>query len=57
MIANGEQIYAAMYPGPIFGNLFAEQTEVNVRQHALESFVHSLCDAEQGSGVSGELTS
>jgi len=26
-----------MYPGSIFGPLFAEQTEVNIRQHALES--------------------
>lgn len=44
MIADGEQIHAAMYPGSIFGALFAEQTEVNVRQHALESacFVVSL---------------
>jgi nitrilase len=37
MIADGEQIHAAMYPGSIFGELFAQQTEVNVRQHALES--------------------
>jgi nitrilase len=37
MIADGEQIHSAMYPGSIFGDLFAEQTEVNVRQHALES--------------------
>jgi nitrilase len=26
-----------MYPGSIFGPLFAQQTEVNVRQHTLES--------------------
>jgi nitrilase len=26
-----------MYPGSIFGDLFAQQTEVNIRQHALES--------------------
>ncbi len=37
MIADGEQIHAAMYPGSIFGDLFGEQTELNVRQHALES--------------------
>jgi nitrilase len=36
-IADGEQIHSAMYPGSIFGPLFAQQTEINVRQHALES--------------------
>jgi nitrilase len=43
MIADGEQIHAAMYPGSIFGPLFAEQTEVNVRQHALESACFVAC--------------
>ena len=43
MIADGEQIHAAMYPGSIFGNLFAEQTEINVRQHALESACFVVC--------------
>lgn len=37
MMADGEQIHSAMYPGSIFGELFAQQTEINVRQHALES--------------------
>jgi aliphatic nitrilase len=37
LIADGEQIHSAMYPGSIFGPLFTEQTEANVRQHALES--------------------
>jgi nitrilase len=37
MIADGEQIHSAMYPGSIFGDLFAEQTAINIRQHALES--------------------
>ncbi|MBR0641372.1 nitrilase-related carbon-nitrogen hydrolase [Plastoroseomonas hellenica] len=37
LIADGEQIHAAMYPGSIFGPLFAEQAEVSIRQHALES--------------------
>jgi len=26
-----------VYPGSIFGDLFAQQTEGNIRQHALES--------------------
>jgi nitrilase len=37
LMADGEEIHSAMYPGSIFGDLFAQQTEVNVRQHALES--------------------
>jgi nitrilase len=37
LMADGEQIHAAMYPGSFGGELFAEQTQVNIRQHALES--------------------
>ena len=37
LMADGEQIHAAMYPGSFGGELFAEQTAVNIRQHALES--------------------
>lgn len=37
LMADGEQIHSAMYPGSFGGNIFAEQTQVNVRQHALES--------------------
>ena len=37
LIADGEQIHSAMYPGSFGGALFAEQMEINVRQHALES--------------------
>lgn len=37
LIADGEQIHSAMYPGSFAGDLFAEQTAINVRQHALES--------------------
>jgi aliphatic nitrilase len=52
MMADGEQIHSAMYPGSIFGDLFSEQTQVNIRQHALESacFVVSAAawlDADQ----------
>jgi nitrilase len=39
MIADGEQIHSAMFPGSIFGDLFAQQTETQVRNHALESGV------------------
>lgn len=37
MIADGEQIHSAMYPGSFAGDLFSEQMQVNIRQHALES--------------------
>jgi aliphatic nitrilase len=43
MMADGEQIHSAMYPGSIFGDLFTEQTEVNIRQHALESACFVVC--------------
>lgn len=52
MIADGEEIHSAMYPGSFAGDRFSEQTEVNVRQHALESACFVVCatawlDAEQ----------
>jgi nitrilase len=37
LMADGEQIHSAMFPGSIFGDLFSRQTEVQVRNHALES--------------------
>jgi nitrilase len=43
MMADGEQIHSAMYPGSIFGDLFSEQTQINVRQHALESACFVVC--------------
>ena len=43
MMADGEQIHSAMYPGSIFGDLFADQTQVNIRQHALESACFVVC--------------
>jgi nitrilase len=43
LMADGEQIHSAMYPGSIFGELFTAQTEVNIRQHALESACFVVC--------------
>ncbi|NEB92769.1 nitrilase-related carbon-nitrogen hydrolase [Streptomyces bauhiniae] len=37
LIADGEQIHAAAFPGAFGGPLFAGQIEVSIRQHALES--------------------
>jgi aliphatic nitrilase len=37
MMCDGEQIHSAMSPGSFAGDLFAEQMEVSIRQHALES--------------------
>jgi aliphatic nitrilase len=45
MMADGEQIHSAVYPGSIFGDLFSEQTQVNIRQHALESACFVVCAA------------
>src|SRR5215468_9863629 len=43
LMADGEQIHSAMYPGSIFGELFSEQIQVNIRQHALESACFVIC--------------
>ena len=37
LMADGEQIHSAMYPGSFAGDLFSDQMQVNIRQHALES--------------------
>ena len=37
LMADGEQIHSAMYPGSCFGDPFAQKAEINIRQHALES--------------------
>jgi nitrilase len=37
MMADGEQIHSAMYPGSMFGDPFSLKSEINIRQHALES--------------------
>src|SRR5215831_15597607 len=37
LMADGEQIHSAMYPGSMFGDPFAQKSEINIRQHALES--------------------
>jgi nitrilase len=60
LMADGEQIHSAMYPGSIFGELFGQQTEVNVRQHALESGCFVVCatawlDPEQQAGIVEKL--
>jgi nitrilase len=52
MMADGEQIHAAMYPGSMYGEQFAEQIQVNIRQHAMESGCFVVCatawlDADQ----------
>lgn len=43
MIADGEQIHSAIYPGSFLGPLHSEQTEINVRQHAMESACFVVC--------------
>ena len=61
LMADHEQIHAAMFPGSLVGDIFREQIEVTIRHHALESgcfVVNStgyLTDAqvEQLSGTTG----
>lgn len=52
LMADGEQIHSAMYPGSFAGELFAEQIRVAIRQHARESGCFAVCatawlDADQ----------
>ena len=52
MMADGEQIHAAMFPGSMFGEHFAMSAEIASRQHALESGCFVICatawlDADQ----------
>lgn len=59
LIADGEQIHAGMYPGAFGGQQFADQIEVNIRQHALESacFVVNATawlDAEQQEQIAAD---
>jgi aliphatic nitrilase len=37
LMADGEEIHSAMYPGSFAGDIFSEQISVNIRQHALEA--------------------
>lgn len=37
LMADGEQIHAAMFPGSLVGPIFAEQMDATLRHHALES--------------------
>ncbi|WP_310784435.1 nitrilase-related carbon-nitrogen hydrolase [Mycobacterium sp. Z3061] len=62
LIADGEQIHSAMFPGSFGGDLFAEQTEISVRNHALESgaFVVNATawlDADQQAQIAADTDS
>lgn len=37
LIGDGEQIHSGMWPGSFAGDLFAQQVEISVRNHALEA--------------------
>jgi aliphatic nitrilase len=43
LMADGEQIHSSMYPGSMFGDPFAQKTEINIRQHALEAGCFVVC--------------
>ena len=62
LIADGEQIHSAMWPGSFGGELFAQQMEVSVRNHALESgaFVVNATawlDADQQAQIAADTAS
>jgi predicted amidohydrolase len=53
LMADGEQIHSAMYPGSFAGDPFSEQIEVNIRQHARSNAYRSCSRANRrGSGRS-----
>ena len=59
MMADGEQIHSAMFPGSMFGEGFAERAEIAVRQHALESGCFVVCatawlDADQQAQIAAD---
>ncbi len=59
LIADGEQIHSSMFPGSFAGELFAQQTEISVRNHALESGAFVLnatgwLDADQQAQIMAE---
>jgi nitrilase len=59
MMADGEQIHSAMFPGSMFGDGFAERAEIAVRQHALESGCFVVCatawlDANQQAQIAAD---
>jgi nitrilase len=59
MMADGEQIHSAMFPGSMFGDGFAERAEIAVRQHAMESGCFVVCatawlDAEQQAQIAAD---
>ncbi|RYC33265.1 Nit6803 family nitriliase [Lichenibacterium minor] len=45
LMAQGEEIHAAQFPGSMVGQIFADQMEVTIRHHALEAgcFVVNAC--------------
>ena len=62
MMADGEQIHSAMFPGSIFGDGFAERAEIAVRQHASESGCFVVCatawlDADQQAQIAADTGS
>src|SRR5271168_2890033 len=57
LVADGEQIHSAMYPGSMFGDSFSRKSEINVKHHALESGCFVVCatawlDADQQAQIS-----
>jgi nitrilase len=43
LMAQGEEIHCAQFPGSLVGQIFAEQTAVTMRHHALEAGCFVIC--------------
>ena len=43
LMAKGEQIHCAQFPGSLVGPIFTEQTAVTMRHHALEAGCFVIC--------------
>src|SRR6476620_11366208 len=61
MIAEGEQIHSAMYPGSMLGDLFSQQIEVNIRPECFESAFFVVCstawlDADQQAQIAKDTS-
>ena len=46
LMAQGEQIHCAQFPGSLVGPIFTEQTAVTMRHHALEAGCFVICSTD-----------
>jgi putative nitrilase len=61
LMAQGEQIHCAQFPGSLVGPIFSEQTAVTMRHHALEAGCFVICstawlDPDDYSAITADIT-